>query len=113
MSAMRFMRTFLFAVLAAGAPAAHAADALKPNIIFILADDLGRGDLGCYGQTKIKTPNIDRIAAEGLKFTNLVPVHVDLDMRDPADIESWFRPRVANETLAKSRRGDRRDGSTG
>src|SRR5438067_8484670 len=41
----------------------------KPNIIFILADDLGYGDLGCYGQTRIKTPNIDRLAAEGLRFT--------------------------------------------
>jgi arylsulfatase A-like enzyme len=41
----------------------------KPNIVFILADDLGYGDLGCYGQTKIKTPNIDRLAAEGMRFT--------------------------------------------
>src|SRR5436189_1599797 len=43
--------------------------AQKPNIIFILADDLGYGDLRCYGQTRIKTPNIDRLAAEGLRFT--------------------------------------------
>src|SRR5882724_7438313 len=42
----------------------------KPNIIFILADDLGYGDLGCYGQTKIKTPNLDNLAAEGLRFTD-------------------------------------------
>ena len=41
----------------------------KPNIIYILADDLGYSELGCYGQTKIKTPNIDKIAAEGMKFT--------------------------------------------
>lgn len=40
-----------------------------PNIVFILADDLGWGDLGSYGQTKIKTPNLDRMAAEGLRFT--------------------------------------------
>ena len=40
-----------------------------PNIIFILADDLGYGDLGCYGQKVIKTPNIDRLASEGTRFT--------------------------------------------
>ncbi len=41
----------------------------KPNIIFILADDLGQGDLGCYGQQKIKTPNLDALAAAGTRFT--------------------------------------------
>ncbi|NLB25920.1 MAG: sulfatase-like hydrolase/transferase, partial [Bacteroidales bacterium] len=43
---------------------------VKPNIIFILSDDLSYGDLGCYGQKKIKTPNIDRLAEEGIRFTN-------------------------------------------
>lgn len=42
----------------------------KPNIIIIYADDVGYGDLGCYGMTRIQTPHIDRLAAEGLKFTN-------------------------------------------
>ena len=42
----------------------------KPNIIYILVDDLGYGDLGCYGQTRIQTPNIDRMAAEGMRFTD-------------------------------------------
>jgi len=42
----------------------------KPNIIFLMVDDMGYGDLGCYGQKKIKTPNIDRMAEEGLKFTD-------------------------------------------
>ena len=42
----------------------------RPNVIFILADDLGYGDLGCYGQTKIRTPNIDRLAKEGMRFTD-------------------------------------------
>ena len=41
----------------------------KPNIIYIYADDLGYGELGSYGQTKIKTPNLDKMAAEGMRFT--------------------------------------------
>ena len=44
--------------------------AQKPNVIVIFADDLGYGDLGCYGATKVKTPNIDRLAADGRRFTD-------------------------------------------
>jgi arylsulfatase A len=41
----------------------------RPNIIYIMADDMGYGDLGCYGQKMIQTPNIDRLASEGMRFT--------------------------------------------
>lgn len=47
---------------------ATAAD--KPNVVIILADDVGYGDLGCYGSTKVKTPNLDRLAAAGMRFTD-------------------------------------------
>src|SRR4029077_5105128 len=53
---------------------AAAADAPKPsgnpNILVILADDLGYGDAGCYGATKGKTPNLDRLARQGMRFTD-------------------------------------------
>lgn len=42
----------------------------KPNIIYILADDLGISELGCYGQQLIETPNIDRLSQEGMTFSN-------------------------------------------
>jgi arylsulfatase A-like enzyme len=61
----RLTRRHFAATLSATALAA----ARKPNIIFLLADDLGVGDLGCYGQKILKTPNIDRLAAEGTRFT--------------------------------------------
>lgn len=62
----RCLLTLLF-VLGMTSVTLHAAD--RPNIIFILADDLAQGDLGCYGQKLIKTPNLDRMAAEGTRFT--------------------------------------------
>src|SRR5438045_6436719 len=47
---------------------AHAAE--RPNIVFIIADDLGYGDIGCYGQKQIRTPNLDQLAAAGMRFTS-------------------------------------------
>lgn len=59
------LKTLTLGLAAAGALYAQQ----KPNIIYILADDLGYGDLGCYGQQKIETPNIDQLAREGMRFT--------------------------------------------
>lgn len=59
-----FLSLFVPVALAASLAAAD-----KPNIIFILADDLGMYELGCYGQQKIRTPSIDKMAAEGMRFT--------------------------------------------
>jgi len=56
------------AIVVAGPPVAPT-QKQKPNIIFIMADDLGYGDLGCYGQQRIQTPNLDKMAAEGMRYT--------------------------------------------
>lgn len=50
--------------------AMQAQEAQKPNIIYIMCDDMGYGDLGCYGQKYISTPHLDRMAAEGMLFTD-------------------------------------------
>ena len=58
---------FLFAILANWAFAENKA---KPNIVFILVDDLGWGGVGCYGNDFIDTPNIDQLAKDGMRFTD-------------------------------------------
>ena len=63
------IRTVAIAVTTAVLAATTTLAADKPNIVYILADDLGFGDLGCYGQKKLTTPHIDLLAAEGIKMT--------------------------------------------
>jgi arylsulfatase A len=62
----------LFALLALLCGPFHAVDAAKPNIILIFADDMGYGDLCCFGSKTIRTPHLDRIAAEGRKFSSFM-----------------------------------------
>ena len=66
----RFACAVVLTVMTAAVPAAAQAPAARPpNVILIVADDLGYGHLGCYGQRKIATPHTDRLAAEGMRFT--------------------------------------------
>ena len=60
---------FSVALMNAGAQIPKKNKGKQPNIIYIYADDMGYGELGCYGQMKIKTPNLDRMAKEGMRFT--------------------------------------------
>lgn len=66
---MNYTTPLLASVLACTATGVQAQMANKPNIIFILCDDMGYGDLGCYGQKYIQTPNLDRMAQQGMLFT--------------------------------------------
>ncbi len=64
-------RQFLSTAVASAALAPSIfGQASRPNIVFIMADDMGYGNLGCFGQKRIKTPNLDRMAAEGMRFTS-------------------------------------------
>src|SRR3954464_3151674 len=64
------MRAFLTSLVSAVLLTVAAfGQASKPNIVFILADDLGYGELGCYGQKKFATPNIDRLPGQGMRVT--------------------------------------------
>jgi arylsulfatase A-like enzyme len=62
------MKRLLFLTALALVALTQAAE--RPNLLFIIADDLGTGDVGCYGATKIKTPNLDKLAGEGVRFTD-------------------------------------------
>jgi arylsulfatase A len=65
-----FLRVQFITAIFAVAPLPAAAEQTRPNIVVILADDLGYGDLACYGGTDIPTPHIDSIARDGVRFTN-------------------------------------------
>ena len=66
---IRFIVLGIACILMVCSPAL-AAELDQPNIVLIYGDDIGYGDLGCYGATGIPTPNIDQLAAEGLRFSS-------------------------------------------
>lgn len=65
-----FVLTLWIPLLAIDSSVTAMAEDVRPNIIYILLDDAGYGDLSCYGQQKFRTPNIDRLASEGMRFTD-------------------------------------------
>ena len=69
MDRRNFLRTTTAATAGILGTGMARADTSRPNIILVMADDLGYRELGCFGQEKIQTPNIDRLAEEGMKFT--------------------------------------------
>lgn len=66
----RFIQHILVAALCMASPGIFALDDARPNYVVIFCDDLGYGDLGCYGSEKIRTPHIDRLAENGMRFTD-------------------------------------------
>lgn len=71
-----------------------------PNIIYVMTDDLGYGDLGCYGQQVIQTPNLDRMAAEGLRFTDHYAGHT---VCRPSRLTLWTGQHVGHTGLQGNR----------
>jgi arylsulfatase A-like enzyme len=84
---------------------AHAEDR-KPNIIFILADDLGWTDTGCYGSKYYETPNIDRLAAEGMRFTSGYTCGPNCAPTRAAIISGQYAPRTGTYTVGSIDRFD-------
>ncbi|MGB7343815.1 MAG: arylsulfatase [Pirellulaceae bacterium] len=79
---------------------ANVAYAEKPNIIYIMCDDLGYGDLGCYGQKVIQTPNLDQLAAEGMRFTDHYSGHT---VCRPSRLVLWTGQHVGHTGLIGNR----------
>lgn len=91
--------TLALAALPQARPAS-AADAERPNIIYVMADDLGYGDLGCYGQQRIATPNLDQMAAEGLRMTDHYAGHT---VCRPSRLVLWTGRHSASTGLIGNR----------
>ena len=93
-------RRQFMAGLAGGALSARALAAAKTNFVFILADDFGWRDLGCYGNQYYSTPNIDRLAAEGARFTNAYAACPVCSPQATCRITSTARPSLAQAPAA-------------
>src|SRR6056297_2339757 len=94
-----FVVPIVLLAIAACSPDAYA-DPSRPNIIYIMVDDLGYGDLGCYGQERIETPDLDRMAAEGMRFTDHYAGHT---VCRPSRLVLWTGMHVGHTGLMGNR----------
>lgn len=100
------MRIALLAALVLAAPCTAAEQPEKPNVIFILADDLGWTDLGCQGSKYYKTPNIDKLAASGLRFTQGYTCGPNCQPTRAAIMSGQYGPRTGVYTVGGINRFD-------
>lgn len=99
------MRGSLSGLLAGWVFWAGAAVAQTPNVVFILADDLGYGGLHCYGTDWLETPNIDRLCSEGMKFTNGYADHPTCQPSRIAILSGQVAPRTGGYRVMEHHRG--------
>jgi arylsulfatase A len=77
----------------------------KPNVLFILADDLGYGGLNCYGTDWLETPNLDRLCSEGMRFTEGYASHPTCQPSRIAILSGQYAPRTGGYRVAEHHRG--------
>jgi arylsulfatase A-like enzyme len=90
----------LATIFGSGNFCAAADESRRPNIIYIMTDDLGYGDLGCYGQKVVRTPNLDKMAAEGMRFTDHYSGHT---VCRPSRLVLWTGQHVGHTGLTGNR----------
>ena len=104
---MRFVLGFCLAALCCATAPAPAAD--RPNIVYIMADDLGYTDLACYGSDYYQTPNLDRLAAQGMVFTDGYANCANCAPTRAALMSGMYAPRTGVYTVGNPARGKARD----
>src|SRR5829696_761355 len=98
--------TLLIATLVFSSPLAHAGEPKKPNIVYIMADDLGWTDVACYGSKYYETPNIDRLAKEGTKLTSGYTCGPNCQPTRAALLSGQYQPRTGVYTVGNIDRFD-------
>jgi arylsulfatase A-like enzyme len=96
---MRVLTALIVAATAATAAPAEGAGPRRPNVVFILADDLGYTNLTCYGSRYYETPNIDRMAAQGVRFTDGYACGPNCQPTRAALISGQYGPRTGVYTV--------------